>query len=48
MKKLKEMKEKGLDSIELDYSKVVVTDEDREDFDYLDVLLNYIPSTRND
>ena len=45
--KLREMQEKGLDSIEMDYSKVVVTDEDWEDDDYLKVLLEYIPDTRN-
>lgn len=45
---LQGMREKGLDSIELDYSKVVVTDQDREDYDYLKVLLKYIPSTRNE
>ncbi len=48
MEKLREMEEKGLDSIELDYSEVVVTDEDREDYNYLNVLLKYIPNTRND
>jgi len=47
MEKLQEMQEKGLESMELDYSEVVVTDEDLLDYDYLDVLLKYIPSTRN-
>ena len=45
--KLQEMKEKGIKSIELDYSDVVVTDEDLQDYDYLTVLLKYIPSIRN-
>lgn len=48
LEKLKEMQKKGLDSIELDYSEVVVTDEDLQDYDYLSVLLKHIPSTRND
>ncbi len=47
MEKLQEMQEKGLESMELDYSEVVVTDEDLQDYDYLDVLLKYIPSARN-
>ena len=41
------MGEKGLESIELDYSEVAITDLDREDYDYLQVLLRYIPDTRN-
>jgi len=46
--KLQEMQEKGLESIEMDYSEVVVTDEDLQDYDYLSVLLKHIPSARND
>lgn len=45
--KRQEMEERGLNTIELDYSKVIVTDEDREDYDYLKVLLEYIPEARN-
>ncbi len=48
LKKFQEMQEKGSESIELDYSEVVVTDEDLRDYDYLGVLLSYIPSVRND
>ncbi len=48
LEKTQEMQDKGLDSIELDYSKVVVTDEDRGDYDYLNILLKHIPNTRND
>lgn len=47
MEKSEEMREKGLESIELDYSEVIVIDEDLQDYDYLSVLLTYIPSTRN-
>lgn len=47
MEKLQEMQEKGLESIALDYSEVVVTDEDLQDYDYLGVLLKCIPSARN-
>lgn len=47
MEKLQEMQEKGLESMELDYSEVVVTDEDLQDYDYLDALLKYLPSARN-
>jgi len=47
MEKLQEMQEKGLDSIDLDYSEVVVTDEDLQDYDYLSVLLKYISNARN-
>lgn len=48
MEKLQEMQEKGLDSIDLDYSEVVVTDKDLQDYDYLSVLLKHMPSARND
>lgn len=47
MEKLQEMKKQGLNSIELDYSKVVVKEEDLENYDYLDVLLIHIPNVRN-
>jgi len=47
MEKLKEMQEKGLESIEVDYSEVIVTDDDLQDYDYLSVLLKYIPNARN-
>jgi len=48
LEKLREMEENGLESIELDYSEVVVTAEDSQDYDYLSVLLKYISNTRND
>lgn len=44
--KLKEMREKGLDTIVLDYSQAVVEDADR-DWDYLNVLLEVLPGIRN-
>ena len=47
IEKIQEMDEKGLESMELDYSDVVITDQDREDYDYLQVLLNYIADARN-
>ena len=46
--KMKEMDEKDLESIELDYSEVIITDLDQEEYDYLQVLLKYIPDARND
>lgn len=45
--KIREMKEKGLDSTVLDYSAVEITDEDR-DWDYLNILLDSLPFSRND
>lgn len=47
LEKLRDMEEKGLESIELDYSEVIITDEDLQDYDYLSVLLKYIPNARN-
>jgi len=47
LEKLQEMEERGLESIELDYSEVIVTDEDLQEYDYLSVLLKYIPNARN-
>lgn len=47
VEKLQEMQEKGVESIDLDYSEVAVTDEDLQDYDYLSVLLKYISSARN-
>lgn len=44
---LLEMQRKGLESIELDYSEMVMTDEDLQDCDYLSVLLKHIPDARN-
>ena len=46
--KMQEMKKKGLTSIELDYSKAVVTNGDLRDYDYLKVILECIPGIRND
>ena len=47
MEKLQEMRQKELESIQMDYSEVVVTDKDLQEYDYLSILLNDIPSTRN-
>ena len=41
------MDEKGLESIDLGYSEVFITDQDREDYDYLQVLLKYVSDARN-
>ncbi len=46
IEKLDELKEKGLDQIELNYSEVEVTDADR-DWDYINSLLEYLPRLRN-
>lgn len=43
---IKEMESKGLDSIDLDYSKAEITAKP-EDHDYLEVLLGYLPKMRN-
>lgn len=44
--KMQEMKEKGLDEIELDYDNVEITKQP-EDFDYLDMLVRKMPKMRN-
>jgi hypothetical protein len=44
--KAEEMRSKGLDSIVLDYSEAVVTDQDRY-WDYINVLVDTLPETRN-
>jgi len=44
--KMQEMREKGLEEIDLNYSEAVVTTTP-EDFDYLEVLLNCMPKMRN-
>ena len=46
IEKLDELKEKGLDQIELDYSEMEITDADR-DWDYINSLLEYLPRLRN-
>lgn len=47
IEKVQEMDEKGLEYIDLDYSEVIITDQDHEDYDYLQVLLKYITDIRN-
>jgi len=44
--KIKEMDEKELEEIEVDYSEAEITTQ-AEDFDYLEVLLDYFPKIRN-
>ena len=46
LEKTREMKEKGLDEIKLDSSKVEIKDEDR-DWNYLNVLMESLPRLRN-
>ncbi len=46
MEKIEEMNRKGLTEIELDFSEVEVTDQDR-DWNYINILLKSIPNLRN-
>jgi len=46
MEQLKEMEARGLQIFELDYSKAVICDQDRE-WDYLPILLEALPGIRN-
>ncbi|WP_455387579.1 hypothetical protein [Petrachloros mirabilis] len=45
--RFREMQDKGLESIDLDYSEIVVTDEDLAGMDYLSIVLGYISEFRN-
>ena len=44
---LEEMRTKGLDRMRVDYSEVMITDEDRR-FDYVEILVDVLPKIRND
>lgn len=44
--RIEEMREKGLDRIDMDYSEVQVTDEDRN-WDYLSSIMEALPDLRN-